>query len=155
MTLMLSALLSKLPMLADYYDYDYGYGGSGDDVALAAMAGFYIVYFIVMIAFSVIGIIAQWRIFTKARKPGWYSIIPFLNLYTLFDIIYGAGWKFLLLLIPGLNTVLAFFMYYRLGKAFGKGTGFILGLIFLCPIFILILGFDSSRYQGPQKDCFI
>ena len=70
MTLMLSALLSKLPMLADYYDYDYGYGGSGDDVAIAAMAGFYIVYFIVMIAFSVIGIIAQWRIFTKARKPG-------------------------------------------------------------------------------------
>ena len=36
-----------------------------------------------------------------------------------------------------------------LAKSFGKGTGFAVGLIFLAPIFILILGFGPATYQGP------
>lgn len=155
MTLMLSTLLSKVLPLADYYS-DYGdYGSYSDEAVYAGMAAFYVIYLLICAVFGIIGIIAQWKIFTKARKPGWYAIIPFLNLYTLFDIIYGSGWKFLLLLVPGLNSVLVFFMYYRLGKAFNKSGGFIAGLILLCPIFMMILAFDRSRYVGPQKDCFI
>ena len=30
-------------------------------------------------------IIAMWKIFNKADKPGWHSIIPILNVYDLFD----------------------------------------------------------------------
>jgi hypothetical protein len=37
-----------------------------------------------------------------------------------------------------------------LAKSFGRGTGFALGLIFLSPIFLLILGFGSDRYLGPS-----
>ena len=33
-----------------------------------------------------------------------------------------------------------------LSKAFGHGLGFTLGLIFLSPIFYLMLGFGSSHY---------
>ena len=36
---------------------------------------------------------------------------------------------------------------YRLSKAFGHGVGFTLGLIFLSPIFDLILGFGKSKYN--------
>lgn len=36
----------------------------------------------------------------------------------------------------------------RLAKAFGKSGGFAVGLIFLYPIFICILGFDNSVYIG-------
>ncbi|MBQ0064756.1 MAG: hypothetical protein KBT48_03260 [Firmicutes bacterium] len=36
---------------------------------------------------------------------------------------------------------------YRLSKAFGHGKGFCVGLVFLNPIFRLILGFDQSQYQ--------
>lgn len=39
----------------------------------------------------------------------------------------------------------------KLAKAFGKGTGFAIGLIFLSPIFMLILGLGDSTYHGAQK----
>ena len=39
----------------------------------------------------------------------------------------------------------------KLAKAFGKGTGFAIGLIFLSPIFILILGLGDSTYHGAQS----
>ena len=38
-------------------------------------------------------------------------------------------------------------MYARLSKVFGHGVGFTLGLIFLSGIFMLILGFDKSKYD--------
>lgn len=38
----------------------------------------------------------------------------------------------------------------KLAKAFGKGAGFALGLIFLSVIFLPILGFGSAQYQGAQ-----
>ena len=37
---------------------------------------------------------------------------------------------------------------YKLSKAFGHGVGFTLGLMFLNPIFMMILGFGSDQYQG-------
>lgn len=39
---------------------------------------------------------------------------------------------------------------YKTAKAFGKGVGFTIGLIFLQPVFLMILGFGSAQYQGPQ-----
>ena len=43
-------------------------------------------------------------------------------------------------------------MALDLARAFGRGTGFAIGLIFLSPIFSLILGFGSDTYKGaPAK----
>ena len=39
-------------------------------------------------------------------------------------------------------------MALDLAKAFGRGTGFGIGLIFLTPIFALVLGFGSDTYNG-------
>ena len=36
----------------------------------------------------------------------------------------------------------------RLAKAFGKGTGFGVGLTFLAPIFFLMLGFGKAEFVG-------
>ena len=36
----------------------------------------------------------------------------------------------------------------KLSKAFGHGFFFTLGLIFVSPIFMLILGFGGSKYRG-------
>ena len=44
-------------------------------------------------------------------------------------------------------TVVAIWYSVRLSKAFGHGIPFALGLIFLSPIFLLILGFGSSKYD--------
>ena len=77
--------------------------------------------------------------FTKAGKPGWAAIVPFYNLYILFEITWGNGLLFLLMLIPIVNSIVAIITMVKLAKAFGKGGGFAVGLIFLSLIFILIL----------------
>ena len=101
---------------------------------------------------SILGIIAMWKIFTKAGEPGWAAIIPFYNVYTLFKITWGNGWKFLLLLIPIANIVIMIITEVKLAKAFGKSNGFAVGLVLLSTIFMLILAFGSSEYKGvPQK----
>jgi hypothetical protein len=41
-----------------------------------------------------------------------------------------------------------FVVYIDFAKAFGQGTLFGLGLIFLSPIFICILGFGDAQYVG-------
>ena len=124
-------------------------------VADSGDAGGSIIGGIISVALTVLGIIAMWNIFTKAGEAGWKRLIPILNTYTMFKIVYGNGWKFLLLLVPILGEILAIVYLVRLGQAFGKGVGFILGLIFLAPIFIILLGFGKDQYQGPMTDKFI
>lgn len=104
------------------------------------------------LAVAVLGIVAMWKIFEKAGEPGWAAIIPFYNLYVLFKITWGSGWKFLLLLIPIANIVFLIITMVKLAKAFGKSGGFAVGLIFLSVIFYCILAFDQSQYLGvPQS----
>ncbi len=97
---------------------------------------------------SVIMVIALWKIFVKAGEPGWAALIPLYNVYTLFKITWGSGWKFLLLLIPIANIVFGIMTYVKLAKAFGKGGGFAVGLLFLGVIFMCILGFGKDEYVG-------
>lgn len=108
-----------------------------------------------MTVIYVLLIIAMWKIFTKAGKPGWASIVPIYNVIVMFQIIGLNPWLLLLYLIPVVNFVVAIIFSImqasRLSKAFGKGTGFALGLFFLNPIFLLILGFGDSKYIGIQK----
>ena len=109
-------------------------------------------YYIGAIIACVLLIIAQWKIFTKAGEAGWKSLIPFYNAYTFVKIIDGNGWKFLLLCIPVVNIVFDIILSIKAAKAFGKGTGFAVGLIFLPNIFQLILGFGSAQYIGPNGE---
>ena len=115
------------------------------------MAG-QIIYIICAIAVYVLLVIANWKIFTKAGEAGWKSIIPFYNLYIFCKIVDGNGWKFLLLLIPIVDIVYYVFLDIKTAKAFGKSTGFAVGLIFLPNIFTLILGFGSAEYIGPNGE---
>lgn len=101
------------------------------------------------LAFGLIALIAMWKVFTKAGKPGWAVIIPIYNLYILLQIVGRPGWWLLMFLIPGVNVIFLFIVAFDLAKSFGKGAGFGLGLIFLNLIFILILGFGSAKYVGP------
>jgi len=94
--------------------------------------------------------IALWKVFEKAGEAGWKSLIPFYNLYITFRIAWGKGWMFLWLIVPLVNLIFLLMLPFKMARAFGKGTGFGLGLLFLGPIFYLILGFGDSRYVGPD-----
>ena len=120
----------------DYYYYEY-------QMAPSPFASF------LSLLLGAAGIVACWLLFKKAGKPGWASIVPFYNVYTLFEITWGSGWLFLLLLIPIANIVIWIITMVKLAQVFGKGGGFACGLIFLNTIFECIIAFDNSiQYVG-------
>ena len=103
---------------------------------------------IVGLLVAVLVIAGMWKVFTKAGKPGWAAIIPIYNTIVLLQIAGKPVWWFLLFFIPIVNIVIAVMVMIAIAKAFGKGTGFALGLLFLSPIFIPILGFSNAQYVG-------
>lgn len=126
----------------DYYDY-YSY---------SSPPAYNPVFTIISLVLCVFVLVCMWIVFRKAGKPGWAAIVPFYNLYVLFDITWGSGMRFLLLLIPIYNIILGIQTQVRLAKAFGKSGGFAAGLVFLPYIFIPLLAFGKETYQGvPVK----
>jgi hypothetical protein len=103
---------------------------------------------IVGLLVAAIVIAGMWKVFTKAGKPGWAAIIPIYNLIVLLQIAGKPVWWILLLMVPVVNIVIAVMIWIGVAKAFGKGTGFAIGLLFLSPIFIPILGFGDAKYLG-------
>lgn len=127
-------------------NYSYNYGTSSSAAAAGALGGALAAFMLVPTIIGVLTIIANWKIFTKAGREGWKAIIPIYNVYVLFEIIGYEGWKIILFLIPFYNIYLSIKMNIDLAKAFGKDTGFAIGLILLNTIFIFILGFGDSQY---------
>lgn len=124
--------------------------GSDYGTSYGAAAGFSMGSVIVSLAISVLVIVAMWKLFVKAGKPGWTAIVPFYNMYTAFDMVYGNGLKFLFLLIPFYNIYVGIKFYIDFAKVFGKSAGFGIGLIFLSPIFMCVLAFSDARYLGVK-----
>ena len=104
---------------------------------------------LIYIAIILLIIISQWKIFTKANKPGWASLIPIYNGLVLLQIIGKPWWWLLLFFIPFVNLIFAIWMTNLLAKSFGKDEGFTIGLILLPIIFYPILGLGSAKYLGP------
>lgn len=100
------------------------------------------IYFVVV----ALMIYSMWKIFAKAGKPGWAAIIPIYNLIVLLEIVGKPLWWIILFLIPFVNFVIAIIVYIELAKAFGKGAGFGIGLVFLPFIFFPILGLGEAKY---------
>lgn len=129
-----------------------------DAFAAGGFMGFLATYSIVLIVVGILTIIAQWKIFTKAGEAGWKCLIPIYNLVILFKIAGLSPWwvlGYLAAIIPVVGVFIAagisIYLMISLGKAFGKSTGFIVGLVFLNTIFTLILGFGNSEYQLEKK----
>ncbi|PLW93328.1 MAG: signal peptidase I, partial [Marinilabiliales bacterium] len=48
--------------------------------------GVLVIMVIIIAAIALISIIAQWKIYEKAGKPGWAVLIPFYNIIVLLEI---------------------------------------------------------------------
>ena len=141
----------------------YGFAGG-----MFATLGIFAV--LVSVALYVLQIIGWWKIYTKAGEAGWKSLIPFYNFYILYKICWETKYFWYTLaaallsgilsgiggtvctLLSGLLSiailVLTIMQNYKLAKAFGHGGGYTVGLIFIPWLFVLLLGFGSSEYQG-------
>lgn len=109
------------------------------------------VYWVVSVIVAVILIAAHWRIFTKAGKPGWASIIPIYNTIVLLEIIGRPIWWFLLLLIPFVNIIVLLIISIDTAKVFGKSAAFgIIMLFFLSIIGYPMLAWGDAKYTKPK-----
>ena len=92
-----------------YYDVD-------QTAIFAALTGAFMVIAIIGSIIGVLTIIAMWKIFTKAGKPGWASLIPIYNVVVLFQIVNLSPWLILLFIVPIVNIfavfILSIFKYY-------------------------------------------
>ena len=69
---------------------------------------------IIAVILGIINIVAWWKTFTKAGRPGWAAIIPVYNYWVLFEISGKPGWWSLFSLlgvIPYLGWLIFLVLY--------------------------------------------
>ena len=120
---------------------------TGDSWLSGAVWAFSLIWLVLIL-------IAGWKMYVKAGQKGWVSLIPILNVFGLLRIVHRPWWWILLLLIPFVNVVVGIILMLDLAKAFGRGVGMALVLVFLTAIGYLILGFGSAQYQVEKDPLF-
>lgn len=143
---------------------------------MAIIAGATMLSVVGTILFYIFYAIGGYRVFSKCGEAGWKAFIPFYNTY----IQYRLTWKPVmaipaivlpilssqlsavagdsamvsaLSIICGLAAAIVLLLgNINLAKSFGHGVGYGLGLYFLQPIFIMILGFGSDEYVGNTTE---
>ena len=139
--------------------YDSSYADMATFASVATLASLISTYSLIILAFYVLIIVAQWKIFTKAGQEGWKALIPIYNVVVLYKIIGLSPWLLLLYVLSVVPVVgwiisiaLSIVSTVKLAKAFNQSTAFIFGLLFLSPIFQMILGFGKAEYVGPENN---
>jgi hypothetical protein len=94
-------------------------------------------------------VVGMWKVFEKAGKPGWASLIPIYSNVVLDEIIGKPVWWIVLWLIPCTAPFVAIVALLELAKVFGKSSAFAIGLILLPVVFVPILGFGDAQYRKP------
>ena len=135
--------------------------------------GLALVSSLIQVVIILLNIIGLFKIYQKMGKPGWKGIIPFYNMYGLYDELWDKKyfWGYLLAQAVMLNPsspsgllfsvadlvlsvamiVVVMKLYIKLAKAFGKGTGFGVLTFFFAPICLSVLGFGSAEYEGVKN----
>lgn len=150
------------------YDYDYDYsvnyadgytttdwGNSYttiDNPILDQIYTFLPIIGIVSLVLGLLMLISTWRIFKKAGKYGWASIVPIYNIIVLIEVAGLPLWYFILFFIPFVNIYALFKIYIELAHKFGKGTGFGVLSIFFPIICLPILAFGKCKYEGNDNN---
>ena len=149
--------------------YQSDYSRYPSDATFSAVLASFAIIIIIALVLAVLVLIANYKIMQKMGHDGYKGLIPMVNVYLMMEKI-GVSAKWLVLLtfgsiicaIPLIGFVVwaVVIVYFSilfsmsLAKAFGKSTGFGVGLLLLNPIFMCILGFGNSEFVGadPMHD---
>jgi hypothetical protein len=131
-----------LDLLAQTYTYT-------TETSTTTSGGASIVLILLYLAFLTLIVVGSWKVYTKAGKPGWASIVPIYNIIVELQIIGRPIWWVILLFIPIVNIAVAIILAHDMAKSFGKGMGMTLLLFFVPFIGLPILGFGNAKYVGP------
>ncbi len=116
---------------------------SGDITAIL------IVYLVIGLPLYIFYSFCLSKVFTKAGVTSWWAWIPLLNTWGLVKVSGRDPVWFILMFVPCINYVAIFLVMIDVAKAFGKDSGFGVGLALLSFIFIPILAFGNAQYVGP------
>lgn len=97
---------------------------------------------------SVILIVANWKLFTKAGKPGWAILIPIYNIIVVLQIIDKPLWWIIMLFIPIVNIVFCVMIIYHFCLKFGQPGWHVVPAILVGFIYYPYLAFSNASYQG-------
>jgi hypothetical protein len=137
-------MFAALSTLAQSYDpYSLTDYSTTPTTSTSLPAGFWVAY----VAFIVLLVVCEWKVFVKAGKAGWAALVPIYNTVVMLQIIGRPWWWILLLLIPVVNIYFAIKVYYEFAKVFGKGVGYTLLLLFLPIIGYPMLAFGDAKYH--------
>ncbi len=132
------------------YDYESYYAEDLNSSSyIETIYKFMMMYSVILMVVGIVVLVAMYKLFKKCGKPGWAAIIPIYNMWVLLQIGDLPGW---LSLIPGVNVICVLIAYANIGKKFNKSTAFILGLIFLTPIFLCILAFEKDKVNEVSNE---
>lgn len=135
----------------NYYDYDAELAGIAGGFAITYMV-FMICLSLISIAVSVVEIIAMWKVFKKAGRHGWEAIIPFYNMWTLFEISGYNGSNIFFGFIPFAGPIILLVFEIKaaisLSQKFHKSGAFALLLVLVSVVGYCILGFSNAEYDG-------
>jgi len=107
---------------------------------------------IIYLAVTILLIVSMWKVFVKAGKPGWASIVPIYNVIVLLDIAGKPVWWFILTFIPVVGIITLILVFMEVAKRFGKSALFGVGLALLPFIFFPILAFGDAKYEGASNE---
>jgi len=121
----------------------------------AAATAFLIIMVLFMIPAMIIlaiSIVGMWKMFTKAGKPGWASIIPVYNGMILAEIAGRPSWWGLGYLISPLSLVVAIIFGIDIARRFGRSDVFgVIALGIFSGIGYILLGFGNDSYSTSNK----
>ena len=126
-----------------------------------------LVFLLVLVAFiGVLPIAGKWKVYGKLGMPGWYSIIPVYADYKLCErvhrtddsrtfamaylIVLICSWVFCWVdtvgvLLALVQLVMDIIVLNDMSRAFGKETGYTIGLVIMGFVFWTMLGFGASE----------
>ena len=116
---------------------------------MEAAAGILVIIYLAVIIFY---LAAMWRIYTKARQPGWAAIIPIYNIIVLLKIAEMPVWYILFLLIPFVNIIFGIILWVEILKRFGKPGWHVILILFFSFIYIPVLAFGSAQYKKKREE---
>ena len=111
-------------------------------------SAFPIGFLLIILAISILLIVSNWVIYERAGRAGWKCLIPFYNVYVLMEISGKPGWWMFLMFIPFVGVVVYFLAMLSLAKNFGRSELLGVGIFFLPMIFLPLLAFGGSQYEG-------
>ena len=111
------------------------------------------IFLLLYVAILVVFCVGCWKMVAKAGMPGILGLIPIVNLFVL-PIVGGKPWWWdFMLFIPIFGQLLYMILVsLSIAERFGRGIGTVLGLIFLTPIFVCILGFGDAEWSPPTNN---